>query len=69
MDKKIRVCGKDSIPVLRIQTFKAIQAKSIIIQTKQLFLATKYLTFPISMQPNVVDLRYFKLWILLDQII
>ena len=38
------------------------------IQRNWVFVTNSDFLIPISLQPNVVDLRYFKLWILLDQI-
>ena len=38
-------------------------------QRNWVFVTNSDFLIPISLQPNVVDLRYFKLWILLDQII
>ena len=39
------------------------------IQINWVFATSSRFLIPISLQPNVVDLRYFKQWILLDQII
>ena len=35
----------------------------------EVFATTSYVLILISLQPIVLDLRYFKLWILFDQII
>ena len=53
--------------IIKLETF--FRLRNSLLQRNWVFVTNSYFLITMSLEPNVADFRYFKLWILLDQTI